>query len=60
MMDHPKQELNFIVCLVSPFPPPYGGMAIQADKIPAALEDHGCKVLAVPTNPDFPSLLQWT
>jgi glycosyltransferase involved in cell wall biosynthesis len=43
------------VCLVSPFPPPYGGMAIQATKLIPILEAGGMAVLTVKTNTDFPS-----
>lgn len=47
------------VCLVSPFPPPYGGMAIQATKLIACLEEAGMSVLPVRTNTIFPPSLQW-
>lgn len=45
------------VCLVSPFPPPMGGMAIQAVKLAALLEGAGYRVLCVRTNTDFPAAL---
>lgn len=38
------------VCLISPFPPPYGGMAIQAEKIAVLLREQGCHVVDVRTN----------
>jgi len=47
------------VCLVSPFPPPYGGMAIQATKLVSLFENAGFDVLAVPTNPPMPAALNW-
>jgi hypothetical protein len=43
------------VCLVSPFPPPYGGMAIQATKLIPLLEQAHFHVIAVRTNPHFPA-----
>lgn len=39
------------LCLVSPFPPPFGGMAVQADKLAHALEADGVAVERVRTNP---------
>lgn len=39
------------LCLVSPMPPPYGGMAIQARKMGAMLRDSGLEVVTVATNP---------
>ena len=45
------------VCLVSPLPPPYGGMAIQATKLMALLEEAGFTVVAVATNAEFPAAL---
>lgn len=47
------------VCLVSPFPPPYGGMAVQALKLKNLLEISGYRVLPIPTNPSFPGYLKW-
>lgn len=47
------------VCLVSPLPPPYGGMAIQATKLIALLETAGFEVTAVRTNARFPAALAW-
>lgn len=39
------------VCLVSPFPPPYGGMAVQAEKLGRLLRRDGYQVQTVPINP---------
>lgn len=39
------------ICLISPYPPPYGGMAIQAEKLAFNLEQSGIKILKVRTNP---------
>lgn len=47
------------VCLISPFPPPYGGMAIQATKLIPLLENAGFEVTPVRTNSRFPVSLQW-
>jgi len=41
--------------MVSPFPTPYGGMAIQAQKIVPLLQESGMKVIVVKTNADFPN-----
>lgn len=45
------------VCIISPFPPPYGGMAIQATKLVSLLEGSGIRVLTVKTNADLPQSL---
>jgi glycosyltransferase involved in cell wall biosynthesis len=42
------------ICLISPFPPPYGGMAIQARKISSLLRESGFNVFEVKTNPELP------
>ena len=54
-MNSPKKR----VCLISPFPPPYGGMAIQARKLIALLEQAGFEVNGVRTNSRFPDALNW-
>ena len=41
------------ICIVSPFPPPYGGMAIQAEKMMSLLRNDGFRVLPVRTNPSL-------
>lgn len=38
------------ICIVSPFPPPFGGMAIQAEKLASNLEKSGFEIIKVPTN----------
>ncbi|MDO3379737.1 glycosyltransferase family 4 protein [Geoalkalibacter halelectricus] len=38
------------MCLISPFPPPFGGMAIQAEKVADLLREQGCDVVEVRTN----------
>ena len=41
--------------MVSPYPPPYGGMAVQAEKLASLLAADGCQVSRVKTNPsDYP------
>jgi glycosyltransferase involved in cell wall biosynthesis len=51
------------VCIVSPFPPPFGGMAIQAEKIALHLLCEGfhdkLAVIRVKTNADLPENLRW-
>ncbi len=42
------------ICLVSPFPPPYGGMAIQAEKMAYHMEKSGIRVTRVKTNATLP------
>ncbi len=42
------------IAIVSPFPPPYGGMAIQAQKLVSLLREDGFKVIAAKTNADLP------
>lgn len=46
------------VILTSPFPPPYGGMAIQAKKLFKLLRESGFDVVAVRTNPEMPHFLK--
>lgn len=45
------------VCIVSPFPPPYGGMAIQAQKFVSLLKGSGYRVIPVRTNANFPKYM---
>jgi len=42
------------VTVISPLPPPYGGMAIQAEKIATLLRESGFQVITVKTNTDIP------
>ncbi|WP_175530290.1 glycosyltransferase family 4 protein [Desulfobacula phenolica] len=42
------------ICIVSPYPPPLGGMAIQAQKMGRLLKESGYDVVAVKTNADIP------
>jgi glycosyltransferase involved in cell wall biosynthesis len=51
------QDHKKTVCIISPFPPPYGGMAIQAQKLVSFLEEIGMRVLTVKTNADLPNSL---
>jgi len=50
---------NKTICLVSPFPPPYGGMAIQAQKMAFLLRESGFFVITVRTNTDLPTGLNF-
>ena len=47
------------ICLVSPIPPPYGGMAIQAEKLASCLRKRGVNVVIARTNIDFPGGLKY-
>lgn len=47
------------VCIVSPFPPPFGGMSIQAEKSECYLKREGVNVIRVKTNADLPNTLGW-
>ena len=47
------------ICLISPFPPPYGGMAVQAQKLCIVLKEAGFAVVPIKTNSDFPRNLKW-
>lgn len=38
------------ICIVSPIPPPFGGMAVQAEKLSHCLKKEGYDVYSVPTN----------
>jgi glycosyltransferase involved in cell wall biosynthesis len=48
-----------VVCLVSPLPPPLGGMAIQAGKLRRCLEEEGVTVIPVRTNVTWPKSIEW-
>lgn len=45
------------VLIVSPFPPPYGGMAVQADKLYTNLKNEGYLVRRLLTNIKLPAKL---
>jgi len=42
------------LAIVAPFPPPFGGMAVQAEKLCRHLSGEGFQVVRVPANPPFP------
>ena len=46
------------IAIVSPFPPPYGGMAVQAEKLVRLLKEDGVDAIAVRTNPEFPGFIR--
>lgn len=52
-MDEKRKTL----CIVSPFPPPYGGMSIQAQKLSRLFKVNGYDVIEVRTNTYFPKHL---
>jgi glycosyltransferase involved in cell wall biosynthesis len=47
------------VALVAPLPPPYGGMAVQAQKLRSRLEKEEVQVIFIASNPEFPRILKW-
>ncbi len=47
------------ICLISPIPPPYGGMAIQAEKLRSCLKKNNIRVVTVQTNTKFPEWLKY-
>jgi len=50
---------KYSIAIVSPFPPPYGGMAIQAQKLVSLLRESGFKVIVIKTNADLPNNLHF-
>src|SRR5579884_2729141 len=48
------------VAVVAPFPPPAGGMSLQAQKLCARLAGEGIAVERVPTNPTLPRALRFS
>lgn len=53
-MDEDRCSKIIKLAVVSPFPPPYGGMAIQAEKLASLLMEGGFKVFKVKTNAEIP------
>jgi len=47
------------LCIAAPFPPPFGGMAIQAEKLSAAFEHHGWVIHRVAVNHPLDAKLAW-
>jgi len=47
------------ICVVAPFPPPYGGIRLQAEKLMRHLVEEGVPAYSIPTNPRPPRLLGW-
>jgi glycosyltransferase involved in cell wall biosynthesis len=47
------------VAIVSPFPPPYGGMALQAEKLYGKLSASGIQSFCVKSNVSFPGFLRF-
>jgi glycosyltransferase involved in cell wall biosynthesis len=48
------------VAIIAPFPPPYGGMALQAEKLFTLLTASGIHTLGIQSNVKFPQLLAFT
>ncbi|MEZ4526372.1 MAG: glycosyltransferase family 4 protein [Desulfobacterales bacterium] len=53
------EKKHITVCIVSPFPPPFGGMAVQAEKLASHLECEGFPVIRVRTNTEFPEIFRF-
>lgn len=47
------------ICIVSPLPPPFGGMAVQAEKLASLLQKEGYGVIKVATNAELPKILNF-
>ncbi len=47
------------VAIVAPFPPPYGGMSLQAQKLVSRLRGEGISVEMIATNPSPPALFRF-
>jgi glycosyltransferase involved in cell wall biosynthesis len=47
------------VALIAPFPPPTGGMALQAEKLYKKILSSGIGVLCIKSNASFPGILSW-
>src|SRR4030042_3436941 len=45
------------VAIVAPLPPPYGGMAVQAQKLRDRLHNEGIDIVFIPANPAFPGIM---
>ena len=43
------------VALVAPFPPPFGGMTLQAERLQSRLSAERVPLLVIPTNPEAPA-----
>jgi glycosyltransferase involved in cell wall biosynthesis len=54
-MDEGRCSKTIKLAVVSPFPPPYGGMAIQAEKTVSLLRESGFQVITVKTNAKIPN-----
>lgn len=46
------------ICITSPFPPPFGGMAVQAEKLVRLLQKEGIEVIKVETNVELTGILR--
>jgi len=47
------------VAIIAPFPPPYGGMAVQAEKLYKRIKESGIQSFYVKTNLPFPQYLSF-
>jgi len=58
-LNYTQKSSPMHVCIASPFPPPFGGMAIQAEKLSLAFENCGWIVHRVPVNHPLDAKLAW-
>ena len=58
MSDAVKYE-GLRLAMVAPFPPPYGGMSLQAQKLVSRLRSEGMTVEMIPTNSSPPASLRF-
>lgn len=54
-----QNKTSMKVCIVSPCPPPLGGMAIQAGKLYSCLRNKNINTTIVRTNAVFPDKMSW-
>jgi glycosyltransferase involved in cell wall biosynthesis len=52
------KENDKTICVISPFPPPYGGMAVQAERLVSKIRGEGWAVIPIETNPDLSNSLK--
>jgi glycosyltransferase involved in cell wall biosynthesis len=48
-----------VICVVSTFPPPVGGISVQTQRLCDRLTNEGVRVLTLRTNPALPRSLRW-
>lgn len=53
-----RRSIDWRIAVISPLPPPYGGMSVQAEKLIEGLRSEGIGVAVLRTNRDFPAGLR--